>query len=156
MGQTTETALTDLYEVDETAWLEQMAELIREGRFGDLDYGHLSEYLEDMAKRERREVKRRLVALLTHVLEWVYHVKKRSPRSRLRIIGQSQELADLIESGILRNYAEEVLPRLYAEALELVANETALRVKEFPTECPFTLDELLAPEILETRSMIKE
>ena len=32
--------LPDLYELDETAWLEAMAELIEQGRWGDLDYRH--------------------------------------------------------------------------------------------------------------------
>jgi hypothetical protein len=38
-----------LYERDETAWLEAMAELARDGRAEDLDLGHLADYLFDMA-----------------------------------------------------------------------------------------------------------
>ncbi len=49
-------ALSSLFESDEAAWLEAMAELIQLRRFGDLDYVHLGEYLADMARRERREV----------------------------------------------------------------------------------------------------
>ena len=46
---TTET-LPALYEADETAWLEAMAELAGEGRVAELDLPHLAEFLADMAK----------------------------------------------------------------------------------------------------------
>jgi hypothetical protein len=38
-----------LYEQDETAWLEAMSELIRQGRLDEVDYPNLAEYLTDMA-----------------------------------------------------------------------------------------------------------
>src|SRR5208337_499667 len=53
----------DLYTRDETAWLDVMARLIAERRFGELDYEHLHEFLTDMARRDRREVLSRLTAL---------------------------------------------------------------------------------------------
>ncbi|HKM81947.1 MAG TPA: DUF29 family protein, partial [Candidatus Acidoferrum sp.] len=62
--------LPALYERDETAWLEAMAELARDGRAEDLDLGHLAEYLFDMARRDRREVESRLAVLLSHLLKW--------------------------------------------------------------------------------------
>ena len=37
-----------LYHEDETAWLEVMAQLAAEGRFDEIDYEHLSEFLSDM------------------------------------------------------------------------------------------------------------
>src|SRR5271166_2831120 len=54
--------LPALYERDETAWLEAMAELARDGWAEDLDLGHLAEYLFDRARRDRREVESRLIA----------------------------------------------------------------------------------------------
>jgi len=37
----------DLYNKDETAWLEMMARLAAERRFAELDYEHLHEFLTD-------------------------------------------------------------------------------------------------------------
>ena len=62
--------LSVLYERDETAWLEAMAVLAARGRYAEMDFRHLSEYLADMAKRDRREVFSRLVVLLSHLLKW--------------------------------------------------------------------------------------
>ena len=47
--------LSVLYEQDETAWLDAMSALAASGRYADMDYFHLSEYLADMAKRDRRK-----------------------------------------------------------------------------------------------------
>jgi hypothetical protein len=57
-----------LYEHDETAWLETMAELIRLGRLDEIDYPNLAEYLADMARRDRREGESRLTVLIVHAL----------------------------------------------------------------------------------------
>src|SRR5687767_8294405 len=94
--ETTQT-LADLYMVDETAWLDAMAELIRASRIEELDYEHLAEYLEDMARRDRREVKSRLAILMAHVLKWIYQKEKQSPSWRGTITRQRQELMELTE-----------------------------------------------------------
>jgi hypothetical protein len=146
--QQTVPALAELYEADETAWLEAMAELIREGRLADLDYPHLQEYLTDMAGRDRREVKSRLVVLLTHLLKWAHQQDHRSRSWRTTILNQRYELADLAEKGVLRNHAEAVLTEAYTRALKLAASETGLPVETFSGECPYTVDQLLSPDLL--------
>jgi hypothetical protein len=55
-----------LYRKDETAWLETMSQLLAQRRFRELDYRHLSEYLADMAKRDKREVMSREVPQGVH------------------------------------------------------------------------------------------
>src|SRR5713226_2366412 len=70
--------LSVLFDQDETAWLEITSQMAAEGRFGEMDYPNLSEYLADMAKRDRREVSSRLVTLLTHLLKWQYDSDHRS------------------------------------------------------------------------------
>jgi hypothetical protein len=140
-------SLSELYETDETAWLEAMADLIHHGRWGDLDYPHLGEYLGDMARRDRREVESRLATLLAHVLKWRHQPEHRSGSGRSTIIEQRQELARLTARGVLRNHAEAVLAASYAEAVERAAAATGLAAGTFPAECPYTLEQLLAPEL---------
>jgi Domain of unknown function DUF29 len=141
-------SLPSLYEADETAWLEAMAKLIRERRFGDLDYANLREYLEDMAHRDRREVESRLTVLIAHLLKWRHQANKRSGSWRGTIVAQRQELLGHLGRGVLRNHAEAVLAEVYANAVERAAAETELSAKTFPAECPYTLNELLSADIL--------
>ncbi len=65
MAQRTPQTLAALYETDETAWLDQTAELVRNVRLDQIDPATLAEYLTDMAKRDRREAFSRLVLLLS-------------------------------------------------------------------------------------------
>ncbi len=136
--------LTDLYELDETAWLDAMAELIGRGALDELDYPHLQEYLADMAARDRREVKSRLVVLVTHVLKWVYEPQHRSRSWRGSIVEQQGELADAMGRGVLRNHAESILSEAYRRAVKQAVAETDLPASTFPAECPYTLEQLLS------------
>lgn len=149
MAVRTVNTLPALYERDETAWLEVMAELARGGRARDLDLPHLAEYLSDMARRDRREVESRLVVLLAHVLKWAHQPDQRSRSWRATVIEQRQELNRLAGRGVLRTHAEEVLAGVYPEAVERAAAETGLSADRFPTECPYTLDQWLAVDLSE-------
>ncbi len=137
-------ALTLLYEQDETAWLEAMAALAAEGRHAEMDFRHLSEYLADMARRDRREVFSRLVVLLCHLLKWELQPERRSGSWRGTIREQRRELRQLLESGALRKHAEAVLADAYAEARRQAADETELSLGLFPAENAWGLDDLLA------------
>lgn len=148
MIQQVETVLAELYEADETAWLEAMAELIQQGRLSDLDFAHLQEYLTDMARRDRREVRSRLVVLLAHLLKWKAQAEHRSRSWRGTIVEQQQELSFDANRGVLRNHAEAVLAEAYSKALVRAVTETGLDADAFPAECPYTLEQLLSADLL--------
>jgi hypothetical protein len=147
MIQQATASLTELYETDETAWLEAMAELIRQGRRGDLDYAHLAEYLGDMARRDRREVNSRLATFLAHLLKWEHQQDHRSRSWRATILEQQYELKGLASRGVLRNHADAVLGEAYEEAVKRAAIETGLPAATFPEECLYTVEQLLSVEL---------
>jgi hypothetical protein len=132
-----------LYQSDETAWLDAMAQLIREGRHTELDFSNLGEYLEDMARRDRREVLSRLAVLLAHLLKWTYQPGHRSGSWKATIETQRQELHELLESGVLRKYADEVLFKAYTNAVRQAVAETGLQESTYPVECPYSLEDVL-------------
>lgn len=142
LGETT-ADLTELYDTDEVAWLEAMAALAREGAGSSLDLQHLSQYLTDMAKRDKREVIQRLVVLFVHLLKWEHQPDKRSRSWQLTIDEQREELQELLESGTLHTHAEQELGRAYGKAVRRAAVEADLPEESFPVDCPYTLDQLL-------------
>jgi hypothetical protein len=144
MGQRSPVATATLYEADETAWLEATADLIRQGRFGEIEREVLAEYLADMAKRDRREVFSRLVVLLSHLLNWAYQPDRRSGSWRGTILEQQRELRQLLESGTLRNHALAVFANAYADARKQAAAETGLARTAFPEASGWDLDRALA------------
>jgi hypothetical protein len=142
-------SLSTLFDQDETAWLEAMATLAADGRYAEMDFSNLSEYLADMAKRDRREVSSRLVTLLAHLLKWQHQPDKRSGSWEKTILEQRRELRDLLESGTLHNHAIAILAKSYAGATKEAAAETGLPRSTFAPACPWDLESLLAEEAAE-------
>jgi hypothetical protein len=132
-----------LYLDDETAWLETMSRLIAERRYDELDYDNLSEFLADMAKRDKREVLSRLTVLLVHLLKWEHQPRRRSASWQDTIAEQRHELTDLLDSGTLRNHALEILPKAYKRAVERASIETKMSRVALPETCPWTLADIL-------------
>lgn len=143
------TPLNLLYERDETAWLETMSALIAEGRLSEIDLENLSEYLSDMAQRDRREVLSRLSVLIAHLLKWRFQPGKRSGSWRETIEVQRQELLELLGSRTLRNHALAVLAKAYGHAVRQACAETGLHEADFPAACPFSLEDVLSEALME-------
>ena len=146
MIATKQLPLSVLYERDETAWLEAMSSLAAAGQLADLDVANLSEYLADMAKRDRREVSSRLVTLLSHLLKWQHQSEQRTNSWRATIVEQRRELRKLLESGTLHNHAVAVLTESYEDARKQAAAESGLARSKFPAECVWDIDTLLADD----------
>ena len=138
--------LADLYEADETAWLDEMARLAANRDAERLDLEHLSEYLTDMAKRERREVLSRLTILLAHLLKWDAQPDRRGKSWQATIRSQRRELNQLLESGTLRAHAIEELSKAYEWAVEDAMEESELERDAFPEVSPYTLESALGEE----------
>jgi hypothetical protein len=147
MIQPTPRTLSALYEADETAWLEAMASLVRAGELDPADRHTLAEYLTDMAKRDKREVLSRLTVLIAHLLKWQYQPEQRTRSWSGTMVIQQQELSDLLESAVLRNHAESVLDKAYANAVRRAVAETGLAEATFSRECPYSLDKVLTASL---------
>lgn len=133
-----------MYELDETGWLDQTARLVVEGRLAEVDSDSLSEYLTDMARRDRREIERRLFLYIAHILKWEYQPEKRSPSWRQTIRSQRREILSLIDSATLRRHAEAELGEIFREACEFAAEETDIEISCFPKQNGRSLTEWLA------------
>jgi len=145
MNEPTAPATAPLHEQDETAWLERTADLVARRRFDEINPEQLSEYLADMARRDRREVLSRLTVLLAHLLKWERQPDRRSGSWEATILHQRQELQDLLESGTLRNHARDVLGKAYERAVKQAALEMGVAEDALPAACPWGLEEF-APE----------
>jgi hypothetical protein len=135
--------LTRLYNVDETAWLEESVRLIKERRFQELDFKNLEDYLESSANRDKREVGQKLTNLLANLLEWQIKAKRRTGLWSGEILGQKMELLDILSSTTLRDFAQATLQREYVTAVRLAAIDADIDASDFPSKCPYSLKEIL-------------
>lgn len=139
-------SMAELYDEDFAVWAEETAALLRSGSFADIDVEHLAEEVEDMAKRDRRELLSRLTVLLAHLLKWKYQPKKRSTSWKRTIATQRTELRLIFEqSPSLRATMRAGCGRVYKDAVERAGLETSLatKTKQFPRECPFSEEQIL-------------
>ena len=139
----------DLYQQDFYAWTVRNAELLRSGRAGEADLAHIAEEIEDLGRRERRELFRCLSFLIAHLLKWQIQPDRRSRSWELTIRVRRKDLAKLVsENPGLQPYLRESLPEAYEHAVVEAMRETGHPESDFPSTCPFTLDVIVDPDYL--------
>ena len=68
-----------LYETDFYAWAKTQADLLRAGRYADLDLEHLIEEIDDLGEALRRSVRSRIRTIIEHLLK-LEHAPAQHPR----------------------------------------------------------------------------
>ncbi len=58
-----------LYDTDFVEWTAQTADLLRQGRFDEVDLEHVVEEIEDMGKRDFRSARSQLRRMLLHLIK---------------------------------------------------------------------------------------
>lgn len=136
--------LKKLYEEDEHLWLFENAKLLREGKVNLADIEHIAETLEDMGKRDFREVLSRMRVLMTHLLKWIFQPDQRSSGWKGTIREQRKELRrSFKDSTNLLNYAKSNWQNEYEDAKEVASDESGLPLSAFPEEPPFTFEQVV-------------
>jgi hypothetical protein len=142
-----EDEIATFYEADPYAWALVQADLLRAGRFGDLDLANLIDEVADSARAQRSAVLNNARIVVEHLLK-LAHSPAGEPRTgwRATVREHRQRLAlDLTRT--LRRELGEALPRVYQMARS--SAEGALRdhgedgaAAALPSTCPFSLDHI--------------
>jgi len=134
------------YDADFHAWSKDQAARLRALRPKSIDWENVAEEIEGLGGSQRREIRSRLIVLLTHLLKWAYQPDQRSNSWRASIAGAREEIrTEVAESPSLRRYPGEVLPRQYPLARLDASGQTGLPLEVFPETCPYTMDEIIDP-----------
>ena len=138
-----------LYDQDFFEWTQCNAALLRAGCFDQADIEHIAAELEDMGKRDQRELESRLQVLLAHLLKWKHQPEKRSSSWESTIDTQRDEIERLLRQATsLRRSIADALSGVYRKTVRDAARETRLGRSVFTEVCPFTMDEILDEEFL--------
>ncbi|MFM6385655.1 MAG: DUF29 domain-containing protein [Microcystis panniformis] len=136
--------LKELYELDDSQWLEETVSLLRNHQFQQLDLEHLIEELEDLGKEKKNAVASLLEQVIRHLLLLQYWTKE----AEYNTIHWQEEIYNFRTQlkrkmmANLRNYLEEELNSIYQDALGFVKIKTVNTVI-FPSQCPYSLEQLL-------------
>jgi hypothetical protein len=139
----------ELYEQDFYAWSRRQAELLRSGRFSELDLGHLTEEVEDLGEAVYRSVRSRVRTTVEYLLK-LEHSPASEPKRGWRETIRTRR-ADLDEdlTAALRPRIEAGLPRFYGKA----RRDAAAALRDYgepaaadapPQSCPYTLDQIVS------------
>lgn len=140
------------YESDFYRWAHRQAELLRGGRFGDIDLPNLIEEVESMGNEKRRALESSYRLLIFHLLKWRHQPSRRSRSWALTIVRERGNIESLNEENpSLAADSGAIVAKIYGRARREAATETGLKLSAFPAECPFTLAELHDDEFLPER-----
>jgi hypothetical protein len=138
------TKINSIYEEDFYLWIETTAQLLKEGRFSELDMENLIEEIETMGRSEKKALKSNLVIILLHLLKWQYQPNKRSGSWKSSIFEHRRRLKeDLTQSPSLKPFLKDIFDECYQNSRKEASYETGLSLKVFPLESPFTVEEIL-------------
>jgi hypothetical protein len=141
------TELTTLYDQDYYTWAMRTAELVRQGRFEEIDAEHLAEEIEDMGKSTQRELNSRLIVLIAHLLKWQYQPDQRPRHGRswkLTVKEQRRQLTILLRKNPgLKPLLDESVEEAYGTAILIAARETDLDETTFPEVSSFSFEDII-------------
>jgi len=132
------------YESDFYAWTQEQAELLRSGRFDELDAQNILEEIESMGRSAENELESRLQVLFMHLLKWEYQPSRRGKSWQLTIEEQRRKIdRRLSKSPSLKHKLADIVEDAYGDAVIAAERETGLERSVFPTVCPWTIEEVL-------------
>jgi len=141
------TVATRLYDRDFYGWTQAQAQALREGKLQYLDIENLIEEVESMGKSEQRELESRLEVLLMHLLKWCYQSERRTVSWELTIKEQRLRIEEhLSKNPSLKSKIDATNISSYRYATFGAAKDTRLHISRFPSQCPWTFEEIMAAD----------
>jgi hypothetical protein len=138
---------TDSYDQDFYAWAKRNAELVRQGKWSEIDAEQIAEELENTWKSQKRELISRLAVLLAHLLKWQYQPDKRSDSWVSTIVTQRGEIQLLLDdSPSLKHDQDACIEKAYRFAKDRAARETGLGTDVFPDFSPYSFDQIVGED----------
>jgi hypothetical protein len=141
-----------LYDTDFVEWTAQNAELLRQGRFDEVDLEHVAEEIEDLGKRDLLAVRSQLRRMLMHSIKQKIQPERDGASWRGSIVTAQGIIIDYVElSPSLRRQLTDSLPAVYRRAIKEALSETGLAGQRkdlgIPETCPFSLSQLVDGDV---------
>src|SRR5215467_9881359 len=140
----------DLHEIDFHAWAFEQAQKVRAGEA--IDKENVAEELEDLGRSQQQQLENRLAVLLAHLLKWEFQPVKRCTNWMRTIREQRVRIRRLLaKMPSLKAHLPEAITDAYAIAVAFASAETMIVEEDFPSECPYSVDQILSEEAAEMK-----
>lgn len=137
-----------LYDEDFYLWAERQADLLRQGRFRDLDLAHLIEEVEDLGANLRKAVTSRTREIILHLLKLQYSPAIEPRRGWRDSVGKQRDDLELEITPSLRRHLAGELESVYQLARRRAVDDLAqdgVKPDQLPTSCPYTFEQIADP-----------
>jgi hypothetical protein len=137
-----------LYEQDFYLWTQRQAELLRAGRFAELDLPHLIEEVEDLGVNLRNAVTRRTREIILHLLKLQYSPAVPPRAGWQESIGKQRDDLELELTASLQQHLEREFEKIFQKARRRAIDELArdkVAPDQLPKACPYTLEQIIDP-----------
>lgn len=141
--------LKNLYEIDDSQWLEETVNLLKNQQFQGLDLDNLIEELEDLGREKKNAVASLLEQIIRHLLllqYWTSESDYNTVHWQEEIYTFRTQLRRKLTTN-LRNYLDGELNSIYKDALGFVKIKTQNSIS-LPVQCPYSIEQLLDIEWL--------
>jgi predicted nucleic acid-binding Zn-ribbon protein len=133
----------DLY-----SWAVEQAELLRAGRIAEADAQNIAEELDDVGNEQYKNLRSALRIILLHLLKWDHQPQRRSRSWWASITVQRNEVRRILSKNPgLKSRLDEALNEAYEDARVQAAAQTKLRLRSFPSKCPFRWEEITQRDV---------
>lgn len=144
-----------IYEKDFNLWLETTINSLKNHDFETLDVKNLIEELQDLGKSDKNRLESNLTILLAHLLKLKvqYDAPEMMTRSWYNSIDEHRTRVNkqLAKIPSLKSYLNNAMDEAYRDARKLAIKEGkrasfGVRIpneKEYPSICPFNLEQIL-------------
>lgn len=140
---------SSLYESDFALWCTQQAAALRELADQKVDIEHIAEELDGMASSQKSAVGSHLGQLIKHLIKWRHQPSRRGESWLNTISTQRLHIASILDqSPSLKSYPEQRLDWAWQWARRSAAKEMGLEVRNLPSSCEFTIEQILDDEFL--------
>ncbi|BAZ80877.1 DUF29 domain-containing protein [Sphaerospermopsis kisseleviana CS-549] len=141
-----------LYDQDFYLWIQTTVKLLSEGKLEQLDIENLIEEIDSIGRREKKELKTRLIVLIEHLLKLQYWTEEKDYNARgwrNTVVEQRRQIAySLADSPSLKSILNDVFLECYQDARNDTLRKYELPSELFPEDSPFSLLDILNADFL--------
>lgn len=137
------------YEDDVYAWAYEQAQLLRLGRFREVDLPNIIEEIESLGSEQRYALESSYRLLISHLLKWQFQNDRQSRSWKVTITRERNHIERREKRNpSLKADAKQIVNDIYRQAVREASDETGLPRDTFPAECPYSIDFLRDPDAM--------
>lgn len=134
---------TASYEDDVYGWSVRQAELLRAGRYDDVDMENVAEETDSLGKSQVASLESCYRLIAVHLLEVLFQPERLTRSWQVTIVRERLNAQSWLDaSPSLKPRRAALFEKAYSQARRLASAETGLSMSTFPECAPFTLEEL--------------